>query len=357
MRRSALPLVANVVAILITASCTNTGSPQGGAGGNAGAGSGGATGAGGATGMGGTNGTGGATGGAAGTGSGGAGAGGGPGSGGTAGAGTGGAAGSGTGGGGAVDAGPGDAARTADGGVGQGTPSLCAGSTFAVCQDFESTQPNATPGGSWSVPTTNYGVGTLTVAADDAARGNHSLKVSIPAGGSSAEHYLQLGNLGTLASSHYGRVFVKIASPTTTQFVHWDLILGAGTYSGSARRIRWGNTGTGLGNTDSNWAWIYNVEQGDFGTEARQSHPVLASWMCIEWYWDGTAQQARFYFQGAEVQPLHIDTTLPGGSRSPEIPTFSSLSFGVAKYQSTDAPLTFWIDEIALDKQRIGCGN
>jgi hypothetical protein len=260
-----------------------------------------------------------------------------------------------------------DAGRSGDAGVGAGAPSLCPGSPFAVCQDFESTAVGATPAGNWGVPTTNYGTGaTLAVASDDSARGSHSLKVTIPNnivdggsanGNTSLEQYLQLKNLGALASGHYGRLFVKIKSPTTSMFVHWDLILGAGQYNGSAVRVRWGNTGTGIGTADSNWAWIYNVEQGDFGTEARSTHPVLATWMCVEWQWDGTNQQARFYFQGTEVQALHIDTTLPGGSQSPEIPIFTSLSFGLAKYQNTDAPLVFWIDEIALDTQRIGCGN
>jgi hypothetical protein len=353
MRITALAVLSLFVAASCTGRSSNVSGTGGRAGGNGGSGTGGATGAAGS-----------AAGGAAGTGSGGdSGAGGSAGSsgvGGTSAGGTSGGAGGtsgGAGGGTSVDGGASDGIARGDAGVGQGTPSLCPGSPFAVCQDFESTNPGATPGGDWSVPTTNYGTATLAVAADDAARGNHSLKVTVPAGGSSEEHYLQLGNLGALASAHYGRLFVKIASPTTTPFVHWDLILGAGQWTGSARRVRWGNTGTGVGTMDSNWAWIYNVEQGDFGTEARQSHPVLAEWMCVEWYWDGTNQQARFYFQGSEVQALHIDTTLPSGSGSPQIPIFTSLSFGAAKYQNTDMPLTFWIDEIALDKQRIGCGN
>jgi hypothetical protein len=340
---------------LMAASCSGGGSPPGGSGGRLG-GTGGVSGMGGgagATGSGGrgsggveTAGSGGAAGGA---GSGGAPAGsGGSGSG---GAGAGGATGR-------SDAGAVDATSAGDAGVGPGTPSLCAGSPFAVCQDFEATAVGATPAGNWGVPTTNYGSGaSLAVAADDSARGSHSLKVTIPASGNSFEQYLQLKNLGALSSGHYGRIFVKIGSPTTSLFVHWDLILGAGQYSGSAVRVRWGNTGTGVGATNSNWSWIYNVEQGDFGTEARTTHPVLGQWMCVEWQWDGTNQQARFYFQGTEVQALHIDTTLPGGTQSPELPIFTSLSFGLAKYQNTDNPLVFWIDEIALDTQRIGCGR
>ena len=241
------------------------------------------------------------------------------------------------------------------GGWSLGAASRCAGSPYAVCQDFESTAEGAIPGGDWSLPGTNYGVGTVVVASDYAARGSHSLKVTIPTGSSSAEHYLQLKNLGPLANGHFGRIFFRVHSPTTTPFVHWDLILGAGPYLGQNRRIRWGVTGSGIGTGNGNWSWIYNIEQGDTGTGS-SVHPVANSWMCVEWQWDPANQQVRFYFDDAEVQAFHLDTKLPNGTAL-QVPTFSTLSFGLAKYQSTNADLVFWIDEIALDTRRIGCAN
>ncbi len=241
------------------------------------------------------------------------------------------------------------------GGWSLGAASRCTGSPYAVCQDFESTAEGATPGGDWSLPGTNYGVGTVVVASDYAARGSHSLKVTIPAGDKSAEHYLQLKNLGPLANGHFGRIFFRVHSPTTTPFVHWDLILGAGPYMGQNRRIRWGVTGSGVGTSNGNWSWIYNIEQGDTGTGS-SVHPIANTWMCVEWQWDASNQEVRFYFDDAEVQAFHLDTKLPNGTGL-QVPTFSTLSFGLAKYQATNADLVFWIDEIALDTQRIGCAN
>jgi len=237
-----------------------------------------------------------------------------------------------------------------------GGSSLCAGAPYVVCEDFEATAAGATPAGDWTLPGSNYGTGTIAVAADVAARGSHALKVTIPAGGSSVERYLQRRNITALASGHFGRLFFRIQGPTTTAFVHWDLILGAGPYMGQTRRVRWGVTGTGVGATSSSWAWIYNIEQGDTGVEARTAHPTLDSWMCVEWQWDAANQRIRFYFNGTEAQALHVDGTLPNGTAL-QVPTFSTLSFGLAKYQSTTADLVFWIDEIALDTQRIGCGG
>jgi hypothetical protein len=238
-----------------------------------------------------------------------------------------------------------------------GGGSKCAGAAYIVCEDFESTADGATPTGDWSLPTTNYGTGTIAVASDFAARGSRALKVTIPStGGTSAEKYLQRRNITALANGHFGRIFFRIQGPTTTAFVHWDLILGAGPYMGSNRRIRWGVTGTAVGTTNNNWAWIYNIEQGDTGVEARTVHPTLNTWMCVEWQWDAANQRVRFYFNDTEATALHVDTTLPNGTAL-QIPTFSTMSFGLAKYQTTNADLVFWIDEIALDTQRIGCAN
>ena len=312
----------------------------------------------GATGGAATAGTGGGGGGTAGTGGsgggGGSAAGGQGGRGGSGGGGRGGAAGTGGAAGGAGTGGAVGAGGAAGWFIGGG--SRCAGSAYVVCEDFEATADGATPSGNWSLPGTNYGTGTIAVASDFAARGSRALKVTIPTSSTSAEKYLQRGSIAALASGHFGRIFFRVQGPTTTAFVHWDLILGAGPYMGSNRRVRWGVTGTGIGTTDSNWAWIYNIEQGDTGVEARKVHPTLNAWMCVEWQWDAANQRIRFYFNDTEATPLHVDTTLPNGTAL-QLPTFSSMSFGLAKYQSTTADLVFWIDEIALDTQRIGCAN
>ena len=145
-----------------------------------------------------------------------------------------------------------------------------------------------------------------------------------------------------------GAFSLRIQGPTVTTFIHWDVILGAGNLmnGGAARRIRWGNTGSNGGLTNSGWHWIYNIEQGDRGTEDNGAgHPVpgVDEWMCVEWMWDATQQSADFRFQSVERPALHFTTTLPGGG-TPDIPVFATMNFGIAEYQGTNnTPLVFWI--------------
>jgi len=70
--------------------------------------------------------------------------------------------------------------------------------------------------------------------------------------------------------------------------------------------------------------------------------------MCLEWSMDAAAQEARFWFDGVEVDYLHIDT------ERAEIPVFDTFNIGFQKFQTSGA-WTVWVDEVAFDDQRIGC--
>lgn len=238
-----------------------------------------------------------------------------------------------------------------------GGSSLCDASKYAICESFEGGAVGSAAPSGWTAAASNYGPGTLGIAEDQAARGKHSFKIALPNGAGSTEKFLQHGSLGALANAHYGRVFYRIQSPTTTAFVHWDLVVGAGSFNGSNRRVRWGVTGTGVGTSSSNWSWIYNIEQGDKGDEDRTAHPQLAQWQCLEWRWAGGAtQEMRFYLDGKESTRFQVNGTLKTGA-SPELPVFSSLNFGISSFHALNMPLVIWIDEIAIDPARIGCSN
>jgi hypothetical protein len=272
--------------------------------------------------------------------------------------GAGGQGGSGGGSGSAGSSGQGGASGSASGGAaGLGGASLCDGSKYAICESFENTAVGSAPPNGWTIAGSNYGPGSIAIVEDQAARGKHSMKVTLPNGAGSTEKFLQKGSLGALANGHFGRVFYRIQDPTTTAFVHWDLIVGVGDFNGANRRVRWGVTGTGVGSNSANWSWIYNIEQSDSGTEDRTAHPQLSEWQCLEWRWaGGSAQQMRFYLDGKESTQFHVDGKLPGGA-SADLPIFSSLNFGISSFHALNMPLVIWIDEIAVDADRIGCGN
>lgn len=223
---------------------------------------------------------------------------------------------------------------------------------FQVCESFESTNVGALPDG---FTLEGYGTRTVGVSTDKAMRGAHSLKFQIDAQ-SAVTAWLTRKSLGPLSAQHFGRAFVRIDGPAPTAFVHFDLFEGTGPYQGHTNAVRYASTGTGVGNSQSNWSFIYNVQPSgngagsEFGTEGnRSAHPRVDDWMCLEWSFDASKQVAQYYMDGNAIDYLHI-------TERAEVPAFDSLAVGFGKYQNTGAFLVY-VDEVAFDGDRIGCNN
>jgi hypothetical protein len=221
-----------------------------------------------------------------------------------------------------------------------------------LCENFEEVGPGELPDG-WEL--VGYGERTVGVSTEQHARGQQSLRIEVPAQ-AAVVGMLETPTPAQLARSHWGRLFVRFES-LPSQFVHYDLFAGIGHFTSYDNEVRWAVTGTGAGQDASNQSFIYNVQPigdgapSEFGTEGdRSAHPVVGEWMCLEWYFDSDAQEARFFYMGTEVDTLHID------DERAEIPPFDVLRVGFQKFQQTD-PVVAYVDEAAFNDERIGCSN
>lgn len=233
-----------------------------------------------------------------------------------------------------------------------GAASTCDLGSFEVCESFEAGTVGQLPQG-WTL--SGYGTRTLGIVTDQAARGSNSLRIDIAGGQGAVVGMMKRENLGALANEHYGRMFYRIEGPGVSEFIHFDVLEVDGPWMTWENGVRFASTGTGVGTTSANWSWIYNVQPfgsgagAEFGSEGdRSAHPRVDEWMCLEWFFDAAAQEAQYFHDGAPIEYLHIDT-----ERS-EIPVLTSISVGMQKFQSTGA-LRAWVDEVALDGERIGC--
>jgi len=326
----------------------------GGSGGDDGAG-GGAPGAGGAPGTGGraAAGSGGAPG-AGGRGSGGAGAGtGGSGAGGrTGGAGGSGAGGRGSGGGGA---GAGTGGGAPGGAAGIGGPSLCTAGRYLLCEGFEGAAVGNTPPAGWTRS------GAASVADDQAARGAHALKVAAATSGARRFVY---GNAEAFGAAHWGRIFYKLQLPVPTPFVHSTLVAfqGDGPNVG-ASEFRVVDT-VKMEGTNATHQFLWNVQPNGGSEYAKGSDynwRFDANWHCAEWHVDGNTQSYQFFIDGTEVTQIRIMNgagNYGSGNNRTDLPlVFTELRVGWNNYQAADPGFVAWIDEIAVDTNRVGCGN
>ncbi|MCC6810953.1 MAG: hypothetical protein IT381_26220 [Deltaproteobacteria bacterium] len=130
--------------------------------------------------------------------------------------------------------------------------------------------------------------------------------------------------------------------------------------------IRYG--GQQWGNADSNHGKNFFAvgsdggATGDWSTFDNFSNRVvpLKQWLCVEWHFDGTLMEQRFWIESAERTKLFASRTVHGGAKVDYVfPQFNELALGWMLYQGGTTPAGFdmWIDEVAIDDQRIGCAN
>jgi hypothetical protein len=232
--------------------------------------------------------------------------------------------------------------------------SRCADSGFLVCDSFEA---DSIDSALWK-PT-----GKVSIDSTRAARGGKSLHVTTGATGYS---YLTTKKIFPAAMNrYYGRLFAYFSPlPTTPTWAHWTIV-GASSDKSDDGEIRVGGqfdgkinrfgVGTDHGPT-GDWTNLDNDPKG-----APKAVPE-GSWVCVEWLHDGATNETRFYWDGEEHASLATtpDVKRQGNTSAKYLlPNFSSLWVGFWNYDQgksvTPDHFDVWIDEVALDDQRIGC--
>jgi hypothetical protein len=242
-------------------------------------------------------------------------------------------------------------AKGTGGGAGIGGPSLCAAGKFIVCEDFESTAVGGTPSG-WTKH------GDATVQTDQAARGTHALKIGAAASGE-RRIYADASKLG---SGHWGRVFYKVQVPaakaSSGSVIHSTLVAfqGNGPKNGSSE-YRVVDT---VEDSNGKHQFLWNVQPSsvsEFGKGSPYNWTYDGNWHCAEWHVDGPTQSYHFYIDGGEVTDIAINNGA-GNYSGTDIPNvFAEVRVGWNNYQSASPGFVAWFDEIAMDTNRIGCGN
>jgi hypothetical protein len=90
---------------------------------------------------------------------------------------------------------------------------------------------------------------------------------------------------------------------------------------------------------------------------------VVGAWACVEWLFDaqnGTAPEAadpRVFLNGVEIAWPMMIVSLAGSARPvhEKAQSFTVLETGIYLYQGLTTVTNWWIDDLAVGKQRIGC--
>jgi hypothetical protein len=235
----------------------------------------------------------------------------------------------------------------------------CGMAGVLLCEDFENGAIGAPPDpNTWTAP---FGF-MPRVDGTRALRGTKSLYFELAAG--TPGHIEQRKTFPAAKNTVYGRMFVWVdALPTAPAYAHWTLVSALGADNPAEVRLsaqldpnREGGNYFGIGSDHG--------ESGDWATAGQEPQALVRArrWICLEWLFKGDTSQTQVWIDGHPQSSLSLSATeyrpgdLEAGKRFVH-PTFDRLRIGWWLYQ-TDAqptPAKMWIDELAIDDERIGC--
>jgi hypothetical protein len=232
--------------------------------------------------------------------------------------------------------------------------SRCTQANVQLCEDFESgVIDNAT----WTVSGTAPVIDGL-----HAARGTKALHISLPGNGLS--YLRETKTFPEPNNTYYGRAFFYFNKlPVTTNlftYAHWTIIAGTGTGVPGEIRV----SGQLQNNANHFGVGTDNRTDGGSGDWTNSDNdpnkmPLAVptgQWVCLEWLHKGDTNETRFFWDATEHPSLYTSSSMHGGNANPYLlPQFTAVWLGWQEYQPATEPFELWIDEIAIDKQRIGC--
>jgi hypothetical protein len=216
---------------------------------------------------------------------------------------------------------------------------------YLLCESFESLNDGPYPSGrAWRATTPSR----LVVDSSRGAKGTKkSLHVTTPTGPS--ETYLrETSTFAQAPTAFFGRLYAYVEKAPNA-FVHWTVVEARG--ADMRKVVRYGATGS-----NANYSILFNIEThsgaGEKGLGGGGGFPLRA-WHCVEWYYDAVKSEAQLWIDGQERTRVHYTNNYGATYAFPN--PFTTLLVGWGIYQQAETGYDVYLDEIVIDKARIGC--
>lgn len=233
----------------------------------------------------------------------------------------------------------------------------CDRADLLLCDTFEGRAVGDPPNPElWSL---QLGAGS-SIAIDNAhaVSGQHAARIAVMQDRQWA--YMQNKSIFPVAENGFwGRLSFRIDAerPKTEGLVHWNLI-EAMADSDPIRMYRYGGISVPeLGRNYFNWNHEMRPRPDGF-SELSQDDDLNArvdpgQWHCVEWQFDGLTNTSRFFWDGIERDALTVIGE--AGGVAFDMRPFRALNIGFTLYQPIQQDYVVWIDDVAVDRARIGC--
>lgn len=246
----------------------------------------------------------------------------------------------------------------------------CTNGQAVFCDDFEATTLGATPGAPWKAIERG---GTVTVDSAQAYSGTHAAKCETTTWDGTSSSYRQAllqikeADAPITNNGFYGRMMVwyskLLPSDSTSGNFHWSIVRSDGTVTTetyndepfTAVYTYGGQYGHLLGNYNSG-----NGPASDCWQHATDTVIPAQVWTCVEWQFDGPTDSMRFWVNGEAIDAATVVEKGQGCLKHDlqdrwVAPEFATISVGWENYQGLADGNLFYIDDVALGPQKLGC--
>jgi hypothetical protein len=220
-----------------------------------------------------------------------------------------------------------------------------------LCEDFEQYPDGSAPAGNWTA--SQRGNGKIVVDATRAASGKQSLHVT---GRMNADRANVIAPIHTDSDTAYVRFMMYTASYPASAGVHTRL-MRIGTADAAS-----GNPYSSFSLSSYNGTAIEKVNSIYLrDTSTKLNDPsTLNRWRCWEFAIDKSGGvgkvKVQLWVDGRELS-LSVAGSSSHGMTSPSWDpiAFERFMFGLDGFQADEQPADFWIDDLSVTPQRVGC--
>jgi hypothetical protein len=253
---------------------------------------------------------------------------------------------------------------TSTGGTPGGTGGVASACGHPICDDFEAYPTGKPPGLPWQQKA--QGSAPVNVDSGKAYSGTKSVKIAIPAGDGAEGTFVQSLTALQPATDVWSRMMVFLDGTPGGNSLHWTWMQASGSLSvKSGGKVPLATYGSG-GHPATLQTILLGLPQGGGLMDCwnHSNDPVPAgNWACVEWHLDSIGDKQELYINGNKINALSFGLN-PGGSSGCIngqtnnqwfVPALATFRFGWTHYHTLSQNRTLYIDDIALDKKRIGC--
>jgi hypothetical protein len=235
-----------------------------------------------------------------------------------------------------------------------GGPSLPC--TFAFCEGFESYAEGTHPHDARWVSA--VGGQQTIVDSMKPARGARALHIKFEQNPQQS-HWLRTNEpFPKLARKHFGRIFVWIEQlpDQLIEYRHWVTVQMEPLGNNPVLRVLGGETPPDIGANSNNIlkqnSAMFDLITPDEDRRREDTVNIVAkTWFCFEWSLDVDANQYRMWLDGKPMTGANWDHSNPAYTFAP----IDHLWLGWTDWHNDSANWEVYLDEVALDENRIGC--